>query len=66
MEQKIHKPLWLVAGKPYLGRMLSYPIYLLIMFCSKLHLPNGHPVKHYLGNVNVREGIKRVGKPDVS
>lgn len=41
--------------QPYLGRMPSYPIYLLIMFCSKLHLPNGHPVKHYLGNVNVRK-----------
>lgn len=64
MEQKIHNPLWFVSGRPYLGRMPSYPIYLLIMFCSKLHLPYGRPVKSYLGNVNVGEGLQLIGKTD--
>lgn len=62
MEQKIHKPLWFVSGRPYLGRMPSHPINLLILGCSKPRVPCGRPVNRYLGNVNVGEELQLIGK----
>lgn len=60
MEQKIQKPLQLVPGMPYLGRVPSHPIYLLTMVCLKQPFPCEWLVKPCWEMLMVGEGRKQI------